>query len=278
VEVHSPDGKVPTRALDGNYFHKPSPARMWNYLQGGKDNYPLDRIAGDAMADEHPSIFELAKQTRQFQTRAMRFVAEEGGVRQFLDIGCGLPAPPELDNVHDVAQRIHSDARVVYVDNDKVVLAHARALLTTSTPGAGTTAYVEADVQDVDTILSQAADTLDLSQPAAVSLLGVLGHVADLQEAYSIVTRLMAEVPIGSFLIQADGFDDGAELHHGVQKRNETGIDPYHLRTVAEMSGYFRGLEIVEPGIGSVTAWRPNLPLLRSAPRVLQYGAVAGKS
>jgi hypothetical protein len=92
------------------------------------------------------------------------------------------------------------------------------------------------------------------------------------------VTRLMAEVPSGSFLIQADGFDDGAELHQGVQKRNETGIDPYHLRTVAEMSGYFRGLEIVEPGIGSVTAWRPNLPLLRSAPLVLQYGAVAGKS
>jgi hypothetical protein len=230
------------------------------------------------MADQHSSIFALAKESRRFLIRAVRFAAEKGGVHQFLDIGCGLPAPSDLLNVHDMAHNVHRDARVVYVDNDKVVLAHARALLTSSTPDTGPTDYIDADVRDVDTILGQAAETLDLTEPVAVSLLGVLGHVADLGEAISIVARLMARAPAGSFLIQADGVDDGGELHQGVENRNGTGIDHYHLRTVAEMSEYFRGLEILEPGIGSVSAWRPDLPLLASAELVLQYGAVARKS
>lgn len=163
---------------------------MWNYLQGGKDNYALDRSAGDAMASAQPDSFYLARQAREFLSRAVRSVAAEAGVRQFLDLGCGLPAPQGLDNVHEVAQTIHPDARVVYVDNDRVVLAHAEALLTPLTP-AGRCAYIEADVHDLGSILVQARETLDFTRPIGVVMIGILGHIAEFGEALGLIDVVM---------------------------------------------------------------------------------------
>jgi hypothetical protein len=267
---------TPPQALPNEYFDRPSPARMWNYLQGGNDNYALDRVAGDAMAGAFPDIFELAQQTRRFLARAVRHLAAEHQVGQFLDIGCGLPAPSHLDNLHEIAQSIRPAARVVYVDNDKVVLAHARALMTSSSD-QGRCAYIDADVCEPDRILAEAADTLDFTVPTAVCLLGILGHVPDFAEACSIVDRLLAVFPSGSFLVLADGFDDRGPLNQGVADRNETGIDPYTLRTMDQFHRYLRGLEILEPGIGSIALWRPDPIEVGSARAVLQYGGVARK-
>src|SRR4029453_9109952 len=151
----------------------PHSARIWNYWLGGKDNYPVDREAGEQFRAIFPEIVEVARSTRAFLNRAVRYLAGEAGLRQFLDIGTGLPT---VDNTHEVAQRVAPKSRVVYVDNDPVVLAHARALLTST---QGVTAYVDADVHDPDTILDVAAWTLDFSQPVALMLLGVLGHIGD---------------------------------------------------------------------------------------------------
>ncbi|SED93999.1 S-adenosyl methyltransferase [Streptomyces sp. TLI_105] len=165
---------------------RPHTARIWNYWTGGKDNYPVDREAGDRIRELHPGIGEYAKADRLFLGRAVRHLAEQEGIRQFLDIGTGLPS---ADNTHEVAQRVAPDARVVYVDNDPLVLAHARALLV-GTP-EGRTDYLDADLRDVDTILAAAAKTLDLSQPVALMLLGVVIFVEDDEESYGVVRRLL---------------------------------------------------------------------------------------
>jgi hypothetical protein len=254
--------------LPTDYFHRPSPARMWNYLQGGDDNLALDRTAGDAYATEFPEIFYIARQVRRFLMRAVRFVAEDGNVRQFLDLGCGLPSPVDLANVHEVAQRIHPDARVVYVDNDRVVISYADALLTSST-AEGRTAYVEADVGDPATILTQAAETLDFTEPVAVLMLGILGHIADYDEACSIVDEFMDAVPPGSYLVVNDGTNDSDRQRQGVQKRNHAGVAPYCLRSPEQFRGYFDRLELVEPGVVPVPMWRPEpseLGTVRSVP------------
>src|SRR5512132_2665246 len=163
----------------------PNSARIWNYWLGGKDNFPVDREAGDDYRPIYPEIVEVARASRRFLIRAVRYLAGEAHVRQFLDIGTGLPT---ADNTHEVAQRVAPGSRVVYVDNDPVVLAHARALLTST---QGVTAYVDADLHDPDTILDAAVRTLDFSQPVALMLLGVLGHIGDDDEARSIVKRLL---------------------------------------------------------------------------------------
>jgi S-adenosyl methyltransferase len=184
----------------------PNSARIWNYWLGGKDNYPVDRKAGDGYRAVYPGIVDVARASRRVLTRAVRYLAGEAHVRQFLDIGTGLPT---ADNTHEVAQRVAPDARVVYVDNDPVVLAHARALLTSS-PGA--TAYVDADLHDPERILA-AARTLDFSQPIGLMLLGVLGHIDDDDQARSIVKRLLDALPSGSYLTVCDaGGPDATEL------------------------------------------------------------------
>ena len=264
--------------LPEEYFHRPSPARMWNYLQGGKDHYPLDRTAGDAMAAEYPDIFELAKQTRRYLIRAARFVATEGDVRQFLDIGCGLPAPSDLENLHDVIQDVHPQGHVVYVDNDKVVLAHARALLTSLVPDAGPIDYIDSDVRDIRFILDEAAKTLDYTQPTTVCLLGILGHVADFDEACAVVDTVVSTVPSGSYLILADGLGAGAERPPGGATRNDTGIAANHQRTrEPQLQHYLRALAVAEPGVLSVSAWRPTIAGTGAVRPVLQYGGVARK-
>jgi hypothetical protein len=177
----------------------PNSARIWNYWLGGKDNYPVDREAGDDYRAIYPEIVGVARASRRFLTRAVRYLAGEAALRQFLDIGTGLPT---AENTHEVAQRVAADARVVYVDNDPVVLAHARALLTST---QGVTAYIDADLHDPERILAAALRTLDFTQPIGLMLLGILGHVGDDDEAQAIVRRLLAALPSGSYLTVCDG-------------------------------------------------------------------------
>ena len=177
----------------------PHSARIWNYWLGGTDNYPVDREAGDRYRAAYPGIVDTALAARQFMARAVRFLAGEAGIRQFLDVGAGLPA---ADNTHQVAQRDRAGLPVVYADNDPLVLAHARDLLTSTAEGA--CAYVHADMREPRTILTAAAGTLDLAQPTAVLLLGALGHVSDYAEARSIVSGLLDGLPPGSYLALAD--------------------------------------------------------------------------
>jgi hypothetical protein len=233
----------------------PNSARIWNYWLGGKDNFPVDREAGDDYRAIYPEIVDVARASRRFLTRAVRYLAGQAQVRQFLDIGTGLPT---ADNTHEVAQRVAPDAKVVYVDNDPVVLAHARALLTTTTR-QGDTAYIDADLRDPDTILGAAARTLDFTKPVGLMLLGILGHIEDDEEARSIVKRLMDALPPGSYLTICDGTNDISEAGVEAQRRyNESGAVPYRLRSATQVTAFFEGLEVVEPGVVSCPRWRPD--------------------
>jgi hypothetical protein len=175
----------------------PHSARIWNYWLGGKDNYEVDRVAGDQYREVFPGIVDIARASRQFLARAVGHLVREVGIRQFLDIGTGLPTE---ENTHEIAQRVAPESRVVYVDNDPLVLLHAHALLT-STP-EGRTEYIEGDLHDPEGILAQAAHTVDFTRPVGLILSGILGHIADYDEARSIVRRLMAALPSGSGLVQ----------------------------------------------------------------------------
>ncbi|MGX1886223.1 SAM-dependent methyltransferase [Streptomyces sp. NPDC055287] len=245
-------------------------ARVWNYWLGGKDNYPVDRAVGDQVTGMYPSIGEVARADRAFLKRSVRHLAADAGVRQFLDIGTGLPT---ADNTHEVAQRVAPEARVVYVDNDPIVLTHARALLT-GTPG-GVTEYVDADAHAPGEILSAAAATLDLGQPVAVMMLGILNFVQDTGKARSVVRELMDAVPSGSHLVlthptlELGGQGNAAAMRFW----NENATPPIVARDRAEFASFFEGLELLEPGIVSCARWRGD----EGAPEVAQFGAVARK-
>jgi hypothetical protein len=231
----------------------PNSARIWNYWLGGKDNFPVDREAGDEYRVIYPEIVDVARASRQFLARAVRFLAGEAGIRQFLDIGTGLPT---ADNTHEVAERVAPEVRVVYVDNDPVVLTHARALLTST---EATTAYVDADLHHPGRILAAAAETLDFGQPMALMLLGILGHVSDDDEARAIVRRLVGALPPGSYLTICEGTNDTSEAGVEAQRRyNESGAVPYRLRSSRQIVDFFEGLELVEPGVVSCPRWRPD--------------------
>jgi O-methyltransferase involved in polyketide biosynthesis len=230
----------------------PHSARIWNYWLGGKDNYPVDRAAGEQFRDAFPGIVDVTRASRRFLTRAVRYLAGEASIRQFLDIGTGLPT---ADNTHQVAQRVAPDSRIVYVDNDPVVLTHARALLT-STP-QGFTSYVDADLRDPDKILEAAGRTLDFTQPIALMLLGILGHVTD-DEARSIVKRLLDALPSGGYLALYDGTNTNPAGVEAQERYNRSGAVPYHLRSPEQIAGFFDGLDLVEPGVVSVSRWRPD--------------------
>jgi hypothetical protein len=232
----------------------PHSARIWNYWLGGKDNYAVDRAAGDAYAAQFPGIFQIARAQRGFLVRSVTYLAGEAGIRQFLDIGTGLPT---AENTHEIAQRITPEARIVYVDNDPLVLAHARALLTGTPEGA--TAFIHADLRETARIMAQAAQTLDFAEPIALILHGILGHVGDTGEARSIVHSLMGAVPSGSYLDVADGTSgDSVQFEQAQQGYNDTGAVPYALRTPAEIASFFDGLDLVEPGVVSCPRWRPD--------------------
>ena len=253
----------------------PNSARIWNYWLGGKDNFPVDREAGDDYRAIYPEIVDVARASRKFLTRAVRYLAGQVQVRQFLDIGTGLPT---ADNTHEVAQRVAPEAKVVYVDNDPVVLTHARALLTTTTR-QGDTAYIDADLHDPDTILGAAALTLDFTQPIGLMLLGILGHIEDDEEARSIVKRLMDALPPGSYLTICDGTNDISEAGVEAQQRyNESGAVPYRLRSAAQVTAFFEGLEVVEPGVVSCPRWRPDPDdLSRGLPAEMDQFAGVGR-
>ncbi|MGH4016863.1 MAG: SAM-dependent methyltransferase [Pseudonocardiaceae bacterium] len=251
----------------------PHAARVWNYWMGGKDNYEVDRAAGDAVAQVYPDIITMAKQSRQFLIRVVRFLAGEAGIHQFLDIGTGLPT---MQNTHEIAQRIAPESRIVYVDNDPLVLSHARALLVNTTP-EGVTTYVDADFHDPDLIISDARNVLNFSRPVAVMFMGVLGYVADFDEMRSIVARVMAAVPSGSYLALWDGTDTGAAVVEGGEKLAETGAVPYHLRSAEQIGQCFDGLEMVDPGLVPITQWRPDTAELGTDEAIDAHGALARK-
>jgi hypothetical protein len=250
----------------------PHSARIWNYWMGGKDNFPVDREAGDAYIEAFPGIVPLAKQSRQFLIRAVRYLVEEAGIRQFLDIGTGLPT---MDNTHQVAQRAAPESRIVYVDNDPLVLTHARALLRNTTP-EGVTAYVDADMHNPDDIVADAKNTLNFTQPIAVMFMGVLGHVSDFDEVRSIVARAMAAVPSGSYLVLWDSTNTSEGFDDAQQGYDDTGAVPYILRSPEDVGRFFEGLELLEPGLVSLTRWRPDAADI-DTPEVDGYGAVGRK-
>jgi O-methyltransferase involved in polyketide biosynthesis len=247
----------PTRSPEASELNTgvPHSARVWNYWLGGKDNFPADRAVGDQFREAFPGVVDVARASREFLARAVRYLAGEAGIRQFLDIGTGLPT---ANNTHEVAQRVAPESRVVYVDNDPIVLAHARALLT-STP-EGRTAYVDADLYEPDKILEAAAATLDFDRPVALMLLGIMGHIGDYDEARSIVRRLLDALPSGSYLALDDGTDviDKSAVEEAQGAYNQSGAVPYHPRSPEEIAGFFDGLELVEPGVVSCPRWRPD--------------------
>ena len=250
----------------------PQSARIWNYWLGGKDNFAVDREAGDAFAAMSPGVFDLAKQSRKFLIQAVTYLAAEAGIRQFLDIGTGLPT---MENTHEVAQRVAPDSRIVYVDNDPLVLVHARALLTNTTD-EGVTDYLDADYHDTDQILADARNILNFTKPIAVMFMGVLGHVADDDEMRSIVARVMAAVPSGSYLVLWDGTDTSEAQVTAAEDYKDTGAVPYIVRSPEQIGRCFEGLEMVEPGLVSISQWRLD-PADAEAKPVDGYGAVARK-
>jgi O-methyltransferase involved in polyketide biosynthesis len=242
----------------------PHAARVWNYWLGGKDNYAVDRKIADEILAVFPAQAQIARQSRAFLTRAVSYLAAEAGIRQFLDIGTGLPT---ASNTHEVAQRQAAESRIVYVDNDPLVLAHARSLLRSTPEGA--CAYIDADLHDPDRIITEAARTLDLAKPIAVMLLGILGYVPDQDRPGSIVARLVSRLSPGSYVVINDGTNvvrDQTENESAedsprarvVALYAETGAVPYHLRTPEQIEGFFAGLELIDPGVVSASRWRPE--------------------
>ena len=240
----------------------PSTARIWNFYIGGKDHFAADRAVAGRVIEVLPSAPVVARLTRRFLVRVVRELATEYGIRQFLDIGSGLPT---ADNTHEVAQQAAPESRIVYVDNDPVVIAHAQALLV-SAP-SGRCAYLQADARDVDTILGGAARTLDFSQPIAVLMLQLLHFIHDEDDPYQIVRRIMDATPPGSFLVLAHGSSDvDLEAAAKLTKMGEASASPVRLRDKEEVSRFFDGLELIGPGLVSGTEW------LDEAPSAAHYG------
>ncbi|MFF5613606.1 SAM-dependent methyltransferase [Streptomyces albidoflavus] len=231
---------------------KPHSARFWNYFVGGKGNYEVARRTGDQIKEIFPGLVDVAVTSRRFLGRAVRHLAVEQGIRQFLDVGTGLP---NADNTHQVAQYYAPDARMVYVDSDPLVLAHA--LLLTSTP-EGRTAYLDADLYQSEQILKAAGVTLDLSRPVALTILNTLGHVEEMDHASGLVGRLMAGLPSGSHLVIGDGTATSEGMIAVSEACTESGVVRYRVRSVEGIAGLFDALELAEPGVVRVTHWRPE--------------------
>jgi S-adenosyl methyltransferase len=248
-------GGTPPPGLDVGRAH---PARVWNYWLGGRDYYAADRAAGEQLNREFPHLAQTARAERAFLVRAVRFLAGPARIRQFLDIGAGLPAG---GNTHEIAQRIAPEARIVYADNDPAVLVHARALLQNpmlaSTP-EGVVSYLDADLRDVTAVLAGAARTLDLGKPVALILLGVLGHLDDHGAARSITSQLMDALPAGSYLAVADGVAGSGPVDDAQQRYNGAAAVPYHLRRPDQVASFFDGLDLIEPGVVPCPQWKPD--------------------
>ena len=233
------------------------PARIYDYWLGGKDNFAADRAAGDQVIEIRPEIIVGVRANRRFLRRAVRYLVEQEGIRQFLDIGTGLPS---ANNTHEVAQALAPDARVVYADNDPIVLAHARALLTSAPEGR--TAFISADLRDASTVIGEAAQTLDFGQPVAVMFLMTLQYIPDADDPHAIVARYVAALPPGSFLVVSDTtiHDQDAVLTESTRRMNEgmAGRATQTRRTTAEIARFFDGLELAPPGLAMLDHWRPE--------------------
>ncbi|MGW2087352.1 SAM-dependent methyltransferase [Streptomyces sp. NPDC001880] len=251
---------------------RPHSARFWNYFVGGKDNYEVDREIGDQIKAFFPGLVDVAVAGRQFLRRSVSHLVEDRGVRQFLDIGTGLPT---ADNTHQVAQGIASDARIVYVDNDPLVLTHARALLTSSPEGV--TDYIDADLYDPDAILAEAAKTLDFDRPVALMLLGILGHAGDFSKAREVVGRLMAGLPAGSYLVVYDGTRTSEGMIAAEKAYIESGAVPYYVREPDEIVTLFDGLRILDPGFVRLSEWRPDADSATVSADVDAFGGIGVK-
>ena len=231
----------------------PASARIWNYWLGGKDYYPVDKLAGDQFAQFFPGIFDLASAARHFIARVVGYLAGEAGIRQFLDIGTGLPSH---DSTHEIAQRVAPDSRVVYVDNDPLVLAHVQA-------AAGGTDHIDTDLNDPAALLRMAREKLDFSRPVAIMLMGILGHIGNPDEdedrvAQSIVGTLRAALPSGGYLALYDTSDTDPGQNDALRRYNETGAEPYRVRRPDQIARFFDGLELADPGVVPVQQWRPE--------------------
>jgi len=256
--------------LDTSVAH---PARVYDYWLGGKDNFAADREAAERVLAVTPALRWRVRANRAFLGRATRFLAADAGIRQFLDIGTGIPTG---DNTHEVAQRAAAAARVVYVDNDPIVLLHAQALLR-STP-EGLTHYLQADLREPGLILDRAAEVIDFGQPVGVMLLGVLHLIADDEDPWGIVTRLMDAVPTGSYLaISHPALDTHQQQAEAQRVYNERVATPQTLRTREQVARFFTGLDLAEPGLVQVHQWRPDPGDTVPAGSVSAYGAVGRK-
>jgi hypothetical protein len=242
----------PPPDIDTSVAHS---ARVWNYFLGGKDHFPADERAAEMVLAVMPSVVEAARAERGFLVRSVRYLAGEAGIRQFLDIGTGLPT---ANNTHQVAQQVAAESRVVYVDNDPLVLAHARALLTSTPEGA--TAYIEADARDPDEILQVAARTLDFNQPIALMLLGIVNFIVDDQQAHAVVKRLLDALRSGSYMamVQPTHEVDSEKAAEVTRRWNQSGGAPIRPRSRQELASFFEGLELLEPGVVSTSQWRPD--------------------
>jgi O-methyltransferase involved in polyketide biosynthesis len=249
----------------------PHSARVWDYWLGGKDNYGPDREVGDEIVKVMPDLPVNARAEREFIGRVVRHLAGEAGIDQFLDVGTGIPT---ADNTHEVAQRANPKARIVYVDNDQIVLAHARALLRSTPEGA--TAYIDADLREPEPILKHAARTLDFSRPVALMLLGVLEFVPDAGQAHAAVRTLLDALPSGSYMaiahsVHSTSMDDAAA------RWNASAATPLTLRTAQQLEAFFDGLDLLVPGMVSLPKWRPELSTSFQDREVFQYGGVGHK-
>jgi hypothetical protein len=244
-------------------------ARVYDYWLGGKDNFAADRAAGDQAIAAFPDIPRSARSNRAYQARAVRFLAADAGVRQFLDIGTGIPT---ANHTHQVAQSVAPECRVVYVDNDPVVLAHARALLTSNPAGA--TRYIDADARDPRKILDGAAEVLDFGRPVAVMLMAILQHVAGEHDPYAIVAELMGGLPSGSYLaLSHPASDIDAEaMVKMAAVLNTMMAEKVTFRGRAEVAGFFTGLELAEPGLVQASKWRPDTEAEAASPAALWAG------
>jgi len=247
----------------------PHAARVYNYWLGGKDHFDADRRAAEAVVAHRPEVVAGARANRAFLARVVRYLAAECGIRQFLDIGIGLPAPA---STHEVAQAVAPDNRIVYVDNDPLVLVYARALLTSSREGA--CGYVDADIRDAGTILEQAAQTLDFTKPVAVLLLAILHLIPDADAPAAIVARLSKGLAPASYVaishLTADFAPD--EVTAAADAYNTLAPIPVTARTHTEVTALFGSLPLVAPGVVPVTEWRPNAPIQLAQPADLYAG------
>jgi len=252
----------------------PHIARVYDYWLGGKDNFAADRELGERTLAAYPNLVFSVRANRAFLARTVRFLAAEMGIRQFLDIGTGIPT---ANNTHEVAQRVAPDSRVVYVDNDPIVLSHAKALLKSTPQGA--CAYLDADLRDPGTILARAAGTLDFSQPVAVMLIAVMHFVGDDTEASAIIRKLTGSCVPGSFVAisHAASDIDADQQTEMVRRLNQSVAEKATLRDHAGVARLFEGLALVEPGVVRVTQWRPDSDLQAASPTGL-WGGVARKA